>query len=68
MKDITDPTASELATLQTERALPIDPKEPTLPTEPIDRIDPRLAMLKKESSEAMDHLEAMPSVCRAHER
>ncbi len=63
--DIADPTPSALATLQSEKALPIDPTEPTLPTDPIDSTDPRLAMLRNESSDAMDHLDGMSSVCRA---
>ncbi len=35
-----------------------------LPTEPIDSTDPLLAMLRTESSDAMDHLDAIASVCR----
>lgn len=65
MNDMADPTPSALATLQSERALPIEPTESTLPTDPIESTDPRLAMLRNESSDAMDHLDDMSSVCRA---
>ena len=58
-KDIADPALSELPTLKAENADAIDPIDPTEPTEPIDRADPRLAMDRKESSEARDHVEGM---------
>ncbi len=64
MNDMADPTPSALATLQSETALPIDPTDSTLPTDPIESTDPRLAMLRNESSDAMDHLDDMPQVCR----
>lgn len=60
--DMADPTPSALPRPHTERALPTDPTEPTLPTDPIDSTDPRLAMLRIESSDAMDHFDDMSAV------
>lgn len=57
--DIADPIDNTLAALQSDKALPTEPIEPTLPTDPTDRTDPRLATLRIESVEAMDHLDDM---------
>lgn len=57
--DIADPIDNTLAALHSDKALPTEPIEPTLPTDPTDRTDPRLATLRIESVEAMDHLDDM---------
>lgn len=64
--DIAELTLSALAVLNPEKALPIDPIEPTLPTDAIDSVEPRLAMLRNESVLATDHLEDMPPAWRAN--
>lgn len=62
--DIAELALSALAVLNAEKALPIDPIEPTLPTEAIDSVEPRLAMLRNESVQAIDHFEDMRPACR----
>src|SRR5699024_4860287 len=51
--DITEPILSQLDALNADSADPIDPIEAKLPTEPIDKNERVLAMLRKETSDAM---------------
>src|SRR5690625_5131278 len=61
--DITEPILSQLDALNADSADPIDPIEAKLPTDPIDKNERVLAILRKESSDAIESSAAMPTAC-----
>ena len=61
--DNTDAALDAVPTPSTDDTEPIDPIDRKLPTEPMLSTEPRLATDSTESSEAIDHLDAMLLRC-----
>lgn len=59
--DMTEPMLNQLDALNADNADPIEPIDAKLPTEPIDKNERVLAILRNESSDAIESVAAMPT-------